>query len=117
MLSVEDARIFCEGLSRVVKDACGVSKRANELRLNDNRTSFYPQGGRPNVDFTANAGLGFGSLCSFDDGVPRFNAALGWNEARLWKTYVEQKQRVFENISSQLESIKSDVPSIRPVGV
>ncbi|MFZ3066969.1 MAG: hypothetical protein WA253_02330, partial [Gammaproteobacteria bacterium] len=63
VLSVEDAKIFCEGLYQVVENGKELSARAKQLKLNDNQTSFYPAGGRPNVDSTT--GLGFQFLCGF----------------------------------------------------
>lgn len=74
VLSVEDAKIFCEGLYRVVCESVDVSARARELKLSNNQTSFFPAGGRPNVD--SSTGLGFQFLCSLYGDVTREPYAL-----------------------------------------
>lgn len=69
VLSVEDAKIFCEGLYQVVGvigNRKELSTRAKQLKLDNSQTSFYPLAGRPNVDSTT--GLGFQFLCGFYSG-------------------------------------------------
>ena len=108
VLSVEDAKIFCEGLYHVVaQDSREVSKRANKLRLNNHGLYFYPQGCRPNVD--SKAGLGFEFLCGFYpafDSVGLWGGIIGKLMASkvlgCWKTYVEQNQRTLENITQPI---------------
>ncbi|MHB1220532.1 MAG: hypothetical protein ACYC0J_00855 [Gammaproteobacteria bacterium] len=115
VLSVESAKIFCEGLYRVVEEKKEISERARELQLNDDQTLFYPSK-RPSVDSIT--GLGFHSFCGFYNGRGDVGQVEAWVRGGLgvgrrwcWKTYVEQKQRVYGELCSESQR-SQDTPAM-----
>lgn len=113
VLTPELGKVYCEGLWDVVESNKQISRRADELKLNDDETSFYRSG----RDVHSGLSFDFFVGISYQHRMRRgpngsFGVRTAADAVELLKNYVEQEQSSLANLRENLS--QEIYPNISP---